>query len=124
VGTESDIREERYRTQLAIVASDMRLSNAESDFRSDFGFNFLPLSDIRHALTSQNVLARHIEHYISGVRVSVRVKVHVRVHVHKYDHEHEHEREHEHENKNINVILFVIKSLIAPLLSDKIFSMI
>ncbi len=50
MGTESDIREERYRTQLDIVASDIRLSNAEADIRSDFGLNFLPLSDIRHTV--------------------------------------------------------------------------
>jgi hypothetical protein len=48
VGTYSDIRDQRYRTELDIETSDIGLKRAESDITSDIGINFYPISDIRH----------------------------------------------------------------------------
>jgi hypothetical protein len=48
VGTYSDIRDHRYRTELDIGTSDIGLKRAESDTISDIGINFYPISDIRH----------------------------------------------------------------------------
>ncbi len=48
VGTYSDIRDQRYRTELDIGTSDILLKRAESDIISDIGINFYPISDIRH----------------------------------------------------------------------------
>jgi hypothetical protein len=48
VGTYSDIRDQRYWTELDIGTSDIGLKRAESDILSDIGINFYPISDIRH----------------------------------------------------------------------------
>ncbi len=49
MGTSSDIRDQRYRTELDIRTSDIGLKRVESDIISDIGINFYPLSDIRHS---------------------------------------------------------------------------
>ncbi len=48
MGTYSDIRDQRYRTELDIGTSDIGLKKAESDIISDIRINFDPISDIRH----------------------------------------------------------------------------
>jgi hypothetical protein len=48
VGTYSDIRDQRYRTELDIGTSDIGLKRAESDIILDIGINFYPISDIRN----------------------------------------------------------------------------
>ncbi len=48
MGTNSDIRDQRYRTELDIGTSDIGLKRAESDIISDIGINFYAISDIRH----------------------------------------------------------------------------
>jgi hypothetical protein len=48
VGTYSDIRDQRYRTELDIGTSDIGLKRAESDIISDIGIYFYPIFDIRH----------------------------------------------------------------------------
>ncbi len=48
MGTYSDIRYQRYQTELDIGTSDIGLKRAESDIISDIGRNFYPISDIRH----------------------------------------------------------------------------
>ncbi len=48
VATQSDISDQRYRTQPDIGTSDIGLKSAESDIISDFGINFSLISDIRH----------------------------------------------------------------------------
>jgi hypothetical protein len=45
--TQSDIRDQRYRTEPDIGTSDIGLKSAESDIISDIGINFCPISDIR-----------------------------------------------------------------------------
>ncbi len=45
VGTQSDIRDQRYRTEPDIGTSDIGLKSAESDIISDIGRNFSPISD-------------------------------------------------------------------------------
>ncbi len=48
MGTFSDIRDQRYRTELDIGTSDIGLKRAESDIISDIGINFYPICNIRH----------------------------------------------------------------------------
>ncbi len=48
MGTYSDIRDQRYRTELDIGTSDIGLKRAESYIISDIGINFYPICDIRH----------------------------------------------------------------------------
>jgi hypothetical protein len=53
VGTQPDIRDQRYRTEPDIGLSDIGLSDiglkyAESDIISDIRINFSLISDIRH----------------------------------------------------------------------------
>jgi hypothetical protein len=48
VGTQSDIRDQRYRTDSDIRTSDIGLKCAESDIIVDIGINFCAISDIRH----------------------------------------------------------------------------
>ncbi len=48
MGTSSDIRHQRYRTELNIRTSDIGLKRAESDIISDVRINFYPISDTRH----------------------------------------------------------------------------
>jgi hypothetical protein len=43
VGTYSDIRDQRYRTEL-----DIGLKRVESDIVSDIGINLCPICDVRH----------------------------------------------------------------------------
>jgi hypothetical protein len=50
-GAQSDIRDQRYRTEPDIGMSDIRLKCAESDIISDIGINFCPISDIQHQYT-------------------------------------------------------------------------
>jgi hypothetical protein len=50
VGTYSDIRDQRYRTELDIGTNDIGLKRAESDIISDIGIRFYPISDIRHPM--------------------------------------------------------------------------
>jgi hypothetical protein len=45
---ESSIGDERYRTEPDIGNSDIGLKTVESDVRTDFGWNFIPISDIHH----------------------------------------------------------------------------
>jgi hypothetical protein len=47
VGTQSDSRDQRYRTEPDIGASDIGLKSAESDIMADIGINFCPISGIR-----------------------------------------------------------------------------
>jgi hypothetical protein len=46
--TYSDIRDQRYRTELDIGTSDIGLKRVESDILSDIRINFYPICDIRH----------------------------------------------------------------------------
>ncbi len=55
MGTYSDIRDQRYWTELDIGTSDIGLKRAESDIVSDIGMNFYPISDIRQPLTLYTV---------------------------------------------------------------------
>jgi hypothetical protein len=48
VGTQSDIRDQRYRTEPDLGMSDIGLKCTESDIISDIEINFCPISDIRH----------------------------------------------------------------------------
>ncbi len=48
VGTQSDIRDQRYRTEPDIGTSDIGLKCAESDIISDIEIKFSLISDIRH----------------------------------------------------------------------------
>jgi hypothetical protein len=48
VGTYSDIRDQRFRTELDIGTSDIGLKRAESNIISDIGINFYQISDICH----------------------------------------------------------------------------
>jgi hypothetical protein len=48
VGTYSDIRDQRYQTELDIGTSDIGLKRAESDIILDIGINFYPISDIQY----------------------------------------------------------------------------
>jgi hypothetical protein len=48
VGAYSDIRDQRYRTELDIRTSDIGLKRAESDIISNIGIKFYPISNIRH----------------------------------------------------------------------------
>ncbi len=48
MGTYSDIRDQRYRTELDIGTSGIGLKRAESDIISDIGINFYPICDNRH----------------------------------------------------------------------------
>ncbi len=48
VGTQSDIRDQRYRTEPDIGTSNIRLKCVEFDIISDIGIIFCPISDIRH----------------------------------------------------------------------------
>ncbi len=57
MGTQSDIRDQRYRTEPDIGTSDIGLKSAESDIISDIGINFCPISDIRYP-TSTSVYPR------------------------------------------------------------------
>jgi hypothetical protein len=50
VGTYSDIRDQRYRTEPDIRTSNIGLREAESDIISDIGMKFYPVSNIRHPL--------------------------------------------------------------------------
>ncbi len=50
MGTYSDIRDQRYRTELDIGTSDIGLKRSESDIISDIGISFYPISEIRHPL--------------------------------------------------------------------------
>ncbi len=52
MGTYSDIRDQRYQSELDIGTSDIGLKRAESDITgiSDIGINFSPISDIRHPI--------------------------------------------------------------------------
>jgi hypothetical protein len=50
VGTQSDIRDQRYRTEPDIGTSDIGLKWAESDIILDIGIKFRPISDIRHKI--------------------------------------------------------------------------
>ncbi len=51
MGTFSDIRDQRYRTELDIGTSDIGLKRAESDIISDIKINFYPISEIQTAQT-------------------------------------------------------------------------
>ncbi len=44
MGTQSDIRDQRYRTDPDIGTSDIGLKCLESDIISDIGINFFPIS--------------------------------------------------------------------------------
>ncbi len=46
-GTYSDMRDQRYWTELDIGTSDIGLKRAESDIISDIGINFYLISDIQ-----------------------------------------------------------------------------
>ena len=48
MGTYSDIRDQRYRTELDIGTSNIGLKRAEYDIISDIGINFYPISDIQN----------------------------------------------------------------------------
>ncbi len=48
MGPYSDIRDQRYRTELDIGTSDIGLKRAEFDIISDIGINFYAIPDIRH----------------------------------------------------------------------------
>ncbi len=48
MGTQSDIRDQRYRTEPDIGMSDIGLKSAESDIITDIGINFCPICDIRY----------------------------------------------------------------------------
>ncbi len=48
MGTYSDIRDQRYRTELDIGTSDIGLKRAESDIILDIGINFYSIFNIRH----------------------------------------------------------------------------
>ncbi len=52
MGTYSDIRDQRYRTELDIGTSDIGLKRAESDIVSDIGIYFIQylISDIPHSI--------------------------------------------------------------------------
>ncbi len=54
VGTQSDIRDQRYRTEPDIGMSDIGLKCAESDIISDIGINLCPISDINFFKSSQH----------------------------------------------------------------------
>jgi hypothetical protein len=45
VGTQSDICDQRYRTEPGIGTSDIGLKSAEYDIISDIGINFCPISN-------------------------------------------------------------------------------
>ncbi len=47
MGTQSDIRDQGYRTEPNIGTSDIGLKCAESDIISDTGINFCPICNIR-----------------------------------------------------------------------------
>jgi hypothetical protein len=47
VGTHSDIRDQRYRTEPDIGTSDIGLKSSKSDIISDIGINFCPISNIQ-----------------------------------------------------------------------------
>ncbi len=47
MGTYSDIRDQRYRTELDIGTSDIGLKRAKSDNISEVGINFYPISDFQ-----------------------------------------------------------------------------
>jgi hypothetical protein len=53
VGTQADIRDQRYRTEPDIGTSDIGLKSAESDIISEIGIHFCPISDINICLSSQ-----------------------------------------------------------------------
>jgi hypothetical protein len=48
VGTQSNIRDQRYRTEPNIGMSDIGLKSAESDIISDIGINFCTILDIQY----------------------------------------------------------------------------
>ncbi len=48
MGTQSDIRDQRYRTEPDIGTSDIGLKCAEADIMLDIGIKFCPISDIQH----------------------------------------------------------------------------
>ncbi len=48
MGTHSNIRDQRYRTEPDIGTSDIGLKSSKSDIISDIGINFCPISDIRY----------------------------------------------------------------------------
>jgi hypothetical protein len=48
VGTQSDIRNQRYRTEPDIGTSDIGLKSAKSDIISDIAVNFFPILDIQY----------------------------------------------------------------------------
>jgi hypothetical protein len=62
VGTQSDIRDQRYRTEPDIGSSDIELKSAESDIISDIGIKFSPISDIQYLqiLVAQWYVARDL----------------------------------------------------------------
>ncbi len=57
VGTQSDIRDELYRTKPDNGTSDIRIKT-KSDIMSDIGLNFLPISDVRHPNLLSSVLGQ------------------------------------------------------------------
>ncbi len=54
MGTQSDIRDQRYRTEPDIGMSDIRLNSAESDIIADIGITFVPypISNINICISS------------------------------------------------------------------------
>ncbi len=48
MGTQSDIRDQRYWTEPDIGTSDIGLKSAESDIISDIGIKFCVIFDIQH----------------------------------------------------------------------------
>jgi hypothetical protein len=67
VGIYSDIRDQRYQTELDIGTSDIGLKRAESDIISDIGINFYPISDIRHPKIHKS--AQWLRKQVSWVRI-------------------------------------------------------
>jgi hypothetical protein len=55
VGTQSDIRDHRYRTEPDIGMSDIELKCGESDIISDIGINFCPISDVLYPISNINI---------------------------------------------------------------------
>ncbi len=72
MGTQSDIRDQRYRTEPDIGTSDIRLNSTESDILSDIGINFCPISD-NEICKFRSAVVRSYEHNIKAVSsISVR----------------------------------------------------